>query len=84
MRNEVVRTYASYRGQRSEVNSLCSLTMSFAVSDKSMILIVLTLNIETIQLLNPCPAEWIKMPYPFLIFSQSDYLIQIVDINLHT
>ena len=24
------------------------------------------------------------MPHPLLIFSQSDYLIQIVDINLHT
>ena len=24
------------------------------------------------------------MPRPFLIFSQSDYLIQIVDINSHT
>ena len=34
--------------------------------------------------LNLCPAEYIKMPLPFLIFSQSDYLIQIFDINLHT
>ena len=33
---------------------------------------------------NPYPAEKIKMPRPLLIFSQSDYLIQIVDINLHT
>ena len=33
---------------------------------------------------SPCPAEWIKKPRLFLIFSQSDYLIQIVDINLHT
>ena len=31
--------------------------------------------------LNTCPTEWIKMPHPLLIFSQSDYLIQIVDIN---
>ena len=23
------------------------------------------------------------MPYPFLIFSQSDYLVQAVDTNLH-
>ena len=29
---------------------------------------------------NPCPAELIKMPHPLLIFSQSDYLIQIVAI----
>ena len=33
---------------------------------------------------NPCHAELIKMPRQLLIFSQSDYLIQIVDINLHT
>ena len=26
----------------------------------------------------------IKMPHPLLIFSQSDYLIRIVDINSHT
>ena len=34
--------------------------------------------------LNPCPAEQIKKPYPVLIFSQSDYLINVVDINSHT
>ena len=28
-----------------------------------------------------CPAEYIKMPHPFLIFSQSDYLIRIVAIK---
>ena len=33
---------------------------------------------------NPCPAELIKMPHPFLTVSQSDYLIQIVDVNSHT
>ena len=33
---------------------------------------------------NPCPVEYIKMPHPFLIFSQSDYLIETVDINSHT
>ena len=33
---------------------------------------------------NPCPAEYIKMPSPFQIFSQSDYLIQIIDINSYT
>ena len=27
---------------------------------------------------------WIKLPHPLLIFSQSDYLIQIADINSHT
>ena len=34
--------------------------------------------------LNTCPTEWIKMPRLLLIFSQSDYLIQIVDRNSHT
>ena len=34
--------------------------------------------------LNTCPAEYIKMPCPLPIYSQSDYLIQIVAINLHT
>ena len=34
--------------------------------------------------LNPCHTEKIKLPNPFLIFSQSDYLIQIADINSHT
>ena len=34
--------------------------------------------------INPCPAEQIKMPRLLLIFSQSDYLIQIVAINSHT
>ena len=33
---------------------------------------------------NPHHAEKIKMPRPFLIFSQSDYLIQTVDINSNT
>ena len=33
---------------------------------------------------NPCPAELIKMPHPLLIFSQSDYLIQIIALNSHT
>ena len=36
------------------------------------------------QNLNPCPAEYIKRPLLLLIFSQSDYLIQIIDINSHT
>ena len=31
----------------------------------------------------PCPAEYIKMPCPFL-YNQSDYLIQIIDINSYT
>ena len=33
---------------------------------------------------NPCSAEQIKKPHPFLIFSQSNYLIQIIDIDSHT
>ena len=34
--------------------------------------------------INLCHAEYIKMTRPFLIVSQSDYLIQIVDTNSHT
>ena len=34
--------------------------------------------------INPCHAEWTKMPCPFLIFGQLDYLIQSVDINSPT
>ena len=34
--------------------------------------------------LNPCHAKKIKMPCPLLIFSQSDHLIQTVDIDSHT
>ena len=33
---------------------------------------------------NSCHAEKIKMPYLLPIISQSDYLIQVVDINSHT
>ena len=33
--------------------------------------------------LNPCHAEKNKIPCPLLIFCQSDYLLQIVDINSH-
>ena len=33
---------------------------------------------------NPCHAERIKIPRPFPAVSQSDYLIQIPDINSHT
>ena len=33
---------------------------------------------------NLCPAEYIKMPCLLLIFSQSEFLIRIVAINLHT
>ena len=35
-------------------------------------------------LLNPCPAEKIKIPHPLRIFSLSDYLIQVIDTNLNT
>ena len=33
---------------------------------------------------NHCHAEYIKMPHPLQIFSQSDNLIQTVDTNSHT
>ena len=40
---------------------------------------------NNLQSLIPCHTEYIKMPHPLLIVSQSDYLkIQVVDINLHT
>ena len=32
---------------------------------------------------NPCHAEYIKMPRPLLISSQSDYLIRVFDRNSH-
>ena len=35
-------------------------------------------------LLNLCHAEKIKMPCPLLIFSQSDYMIQVVSTYSHT
>ena len=35
-------------------------------------------------MVNPCHAEYIKLACPLLFFSQSDYLIQIVDINSNT
>ena len=34
--------------------------------------------------INPCHAEYIKMPCPLLVFSQSDYLIQLVHTNSNT
>ena len=34
--------------------------------------------------INPCHAEYIKMPCPLPIFNQSDYLIQNTDRNSHT
>ena len=46
---------------------------------------------ECCCLVNPCHAEYtqqkyqcIRMPCPLLIFNQSDYLIQVVDINSNT
>ena len=36
------------------------------------------------NLINPCHAEWINIPRPLLIFSQSDYLIQVFDISPYT
>ena len=34
--------------------------------------------------INPCHAEYIEMLRPLLIFNQSDYWIQIIDINSNT
>ena len=49
-----------------------------AVKSGVVILCKATCDLLTLVLLNKL------MPHPFLIFSQSDYLIQIVDINSHT
>ena len=35
---------------------------------------------ESLEYINPCHVKWIKMPHPLLIISQSDYLIQTVDL----
>ena len=40
--------------------------------------------LPVLEAFNPCLAEYIKMPRPFLTFSQSDYLIRIVAISSHT
>ena len=45
--------------------------------------ILLTLNLCAI-FVNPCHAEYIKMPRPLLIFSQLIYLIRVVDTNSTT
>ena len=45
---------------------------------------ILCKNKKNIFCFNPCHAEYIKMPYPLLIFSQSGNLIQIVGINSYT
>ena len=39
---------------------------------------------DAVSKINPCHVELIKLPHPLLIFSQSEYLIQIVDINSHS
>ena len=43
-------------------------------------------NVHFLRNMEPlnCHAVYIKMPSPFLIFSQSDYLILVVDTNSHT
>ena len=40
-------------------------------------------KLNCLQIFNPCHSEWIKMPRPLLVFSQSDYLTH-VDTNSHT
>ena len=47
----------------------CEVTSKFALKMKNI---------------NPCHAELTKMPRPLLIFSQSDYLIQVVHTNSPT
>ena len=43
--------------------------------------VVLDIKLLFIIRLNPCRAEWIKIPRPLLFFTQSDYLIRVVDTN---
>ena len=53
-------------------------------SDQTASLAAVSYESKLLRSINPCYAEYIKMPCPLLIFSQSDYLIQIDDINSHT
>ena len=50
-----------------------NLTMSIVINGEFLL-----------KIINPCHTDWIKMPRPLLIVSQSDYLIQIVHTNSHT
>ena len=45
---------------------------------------VIIFRVSGLKWVHPCPAKYIKKPHPFLIFSQSDYLIKVVDIDSHT
>ena len=47
----------------------------------SKVLKALLLTYISTSSFNPCHAEYIKLPRLFLIVSQSDYLILIVDLN---
>ena len=53
-------------------------------NENSIICLLYTELAHNMESVHPCHAESIKMPRPLLIFSQSDYLIQVVDINSHT
>ena len=56
----------------------------YDVPDVSIMDILRAWSVAVQQLeINPCHAEWIKMPRPLLISSQSDYLIRIFDRNSH-
>ena len=59
--------------------------VAFPLSDLSIYCLLRPVSpIFKVNIINPCHVEKIKMPCPFQIFSQSDCLIQIIDINSHT
>ena len=41
-------------------------------------------SLDTIERINPCPPELIKLPLSLLVFSLSDFLIRIIAINSST
>ena len=58
----------------SDLGQLCSLRSVF----------VPVLSIDVVRGLLTCVMLNKLMPLPLLVFSQSDYLIQVFDTNLHT
>ena len=56
-------------------------TWSGVTTDSFSLLCPVCQNLE--GPVSPSHAEYIKMPHPFLISSQSDYLIQVFDRNSH-
>ena len=68
----LMSTHNIYFLWRNKKNVMCVPSLSGAM------------QIFLLLIIKPCPAEYIKMPHPLLIFSQSDFMSQIVAINSHT